>query len=117
AGILAFQRFAPRMAEILNAQSGLSGPEVDVVAEEQSFAEFAETFSTGPARSAPLPLPGESSQNPVPQPQPPAKSKKDPLLDFLQTARQDLETIGSLFSQIGRATDEAARQKLLEDIS
>jgi len=123
AGILVLQRFGPRIANYLNmrASPARAAPfgAGSSPAEEKSFSEFAEVFATGPSGGPCQPAPSEcvSASDIASTTQHDCNRHNDPLEEFLDSALKDLATVRDLLSQIGRAPDEAARQKTLSELS
>src|SRR2546430_2618857 len=82
----------------------------DIIAEDQSFSDFAASFRAAPDASgtSSFQFPGQTRKE--------AAHAADALLrEFFPSAAKDLAIVRNYLSAIGRATDEAGRQKLLVD--
>jgi CheY-like chemotaxis protein len=100
-----------RLAPSVPVPSGAA----DILAEDQSFSEFAASFRAAPdaspaGRGSGFSFPGQTRKNA-------ADTADASLKEFFASAVKDLTIARNYLSAISRASDEAGRQKLLVDLS
>jgi CheY-like chemotaxis protein len=98
------RRLAPTVA--------VSAAAADIIAEDQSFSDFAASFRAAPDASGTrsFQFPGQTKKEA-------ANAADIALREFFPSAAKDLAMVRNYLSAIGRATDDAGRQKLLVDFS
>ncbi|MEY2427799.1 MAG: two-component system, NarL family, sensor histidine kinase BarA, partial [Verrucomicrobiota bacterium] len=84
----------------------------EIIAEDQSFSDFAASFKAAPdpAGTRNFQFPGQTRKEA-------ANAADIALREFFPGAAKDLAIVRRYLSAIGRATDDAGRQKLLVDFS
>ena len=113
AGALAFLKLAPGFGDYLNqhfnpwvlAPSTAANFSAKVRAEDEAFSEFLAVFRNGPSV---MPAAAPSALN--------SSSACDPLHEFLARAPNHLGELRKLLREIGAATSQAARRKMLADL-
>jgi len=118
-GILAVRKL-PKLALIVEQRLNPSVPmpfgATEIVAENQSFVDFVSYFRSGPEAR----VRGRSSTARLAASKMPETGEKDsemavdvPLEESLAGVVKDVEIVQSFLAEIGRATDDSSRQKLL----
>src|SRR5258706_4617521 len=125
AGIFSFRKLAPRIGEFLNSRFNPRGPRAphvpsDALAEERGFSEFIAAFQAGLGVSTPhsfshpfLSRPDVPIEKSLNGPQ----KKGAPPRELLRAEPEQFARLRGIFSEISRTPDEAARQKLLGNLS
>ena len=114
AGMFASRNLGAKVAA-LKSQLAPSVPvpaAADILEEDESFSEFAASFRAAPE------APGKRGLNFPGQTRKDAANTADAALkEFFATASKDLAIVRDYLTAVGRASDEAGRQKLLVDFS
>ena len=117
--MLGLRKLMPRITSLVNKRVTPSLPvppaAAAILAEDQSFSEFAASFRAAPDGSSAAEFPLDS--NPRGATKNSSHTLDPALKEFFASAAKDISLARNFLSAIVRASDEAGRQKLLVDLS